>query len=292
MHEITKDIDTRLKIFKYLYLQDILILGGGFGFFHITKNIVPKGFSNLYVVLGIGFIFYLILNSPDNKNKRIFNSVIYALAREKETIKSIDRKNLIKEHNDEKLKSEIFENLSRKEKKKYKKEQKKKKIEKTTLDLIDILYFDNRDYLKHKKGYIEILEIIPQDLMNLNYENTLNLIQKNSYFYMSYQQDIKIISMNFPVNFEEQIQYFNTLLENENNEFKSKFLRLKVNELEKLQETRYNKEFFMFLFSQNEVSIEEDVNQVLRILPGLTKKISREKKEKILFKLNNMNTKI
>lgn len=33
MHEITKDIDTRLKIFKYLYLQDILILGGGFGFF-------------------------------------------------------------------------------------------------------------------------------------------------------------------------------------------------------------------------------------------------------------------
>src|SRR5699024_3748231 len=190
---------------------------------------------------------------------------------EKETKKSIDRKNLIKEHNDEKLKSEIFENLSRKEKKKYKKEQKKKKIEKTTLDLRDILYFDNRDYLKHKKGYIEILEIIPQALMNLNYENTLNLIQKNSYFYMSYQQDIKIISMNFPVNFEEQIQYFNTLLENENNEFKSKFLRLKVNELEKLQETRYNKEFFMFLFSQNEVSIEEDVNQVLRILPGLTK---------------------
>src|SRR5699024_698159 len=115
------------------------------------------------------------------------------------------------------LSKEKYEELSRKEKREYNKKRKNKKIKKSTLDYIDYLYFDDRGFLKHKNGYMEILEIIPRDLMNLNEENTLGLIQTNAKFYISYKQDIKIISMNFPVSFINQIEYLNDLLINEKN---------------------------------------------------------------------------
>lgn len=292
MYEIIKDIDAKTKFFTNLYLQEILILGSGLIFIYITRNLVVGYLSSLYFIASTIFLIYTILPSLDNKNKRIIDSIIYSLFREKGTIKSIDRLTYKKENETKKLSEEKYKELSRKEKRQYNKERKNKKIRKSTLDYIDYLYFDDRGFLKHKEGYMEILEIIPQDLMNLNEENTLSLIHTNSKFYLSYKQDIKIISMNFPVSFVNQIEYLKNLLSNEEDTSKKEFLKLKIDELEQLQETRYNKEFYIVLFSQNEVSILEDTNLILKNLSGLIKKMDLSKKEKILFKLNNMNTKI
>ena len=64
-------------------------------------------------------------------------------------------------------------------------------------------------------------------------------------------------------------------------------------ELKFLEEYRQNKEFYLFFFAENEKAIFERENLLLRLSSDSMKlkKINNEKKIKILFKLNNQNSK-
>ena len=81
--------------------------------------------------------------------------------------------------------------------------------------------------------------------------------------------------------------------ENSKNPNHRYFLEKRLNELKFLEEYRQNKEFYLFFFAENEKAIFERENLLLRLSSDSMKlkKINNEKKIKILFKLNNQNSK-
>ena len=112
-------------------------------------------------------------------------------------------------------------------------------------------------------------------------------------FLRGYQDDIKIVCMQFPVNTYNQQQNIINKLENSKNPNHRYFLEKRLNELKFLEEYRQNKEFYLFFFAENEKAIFERENLLLRLSSDSMKlkKINNEKKIKILFKLNNQNSK-
>lgn len=276
MYETTKEIDTRFKIFRFIHFQEFLILLVTTMFLYFNLKKINIWLKIPYFTLGLSFVIYLIKNSPDNIGKKNAHSILFAFKRNKETVKSIERNTF------------AINNLKRTLKRK------KLKIKKSTLDYIDFSYFTENGYIKHKTDdiFIEILQIDTIDVSNLNSNHIDTIIYENAQFYRKYTDDIKIISMNFPCDYKEQIEYFTNKLDTVSNDFRKKFLTLKIKELEYLQSTKYNLEFYLMIFIDGEKNISSDIERIKLEFPNKLNRIPLDKKEKILFKLNNMNTNI
>jgi len=139
------------------------------------------------------------------------------------------------------------------------------------------------DFLKIKTKNLNCSD----DELNL-YNLSLMKLLKTSDF------DIKVMNMSFPTDVTEQIEYFNKLLDKTNNHIFKTVLHKKIDDLHKVNKSIVEKEFYISFFSKN---IEEHIknkNTIISILSvsGLVEELDYTKKEKILFKLNNMNSAI
>lgn len=279
MYKINKNIAIKQKFTKFLYLETIIWLLVSVVVLSITslflKNLLIKFF---YVFVGMIFTFLLLLPSPNNPDKTIITSIIFFKKRYKKTVVSID-----------KLSEEIKNN---EEKELIKKEKKlRKKIKKSTLDYIDFQKINDDKFIKHKDGsFIEILEIIPLNLENLKPEFKQSLINKNSKFYSSYSKDIKIIYINYPNEFYKQKQFIINKIEKEEDEFRKYMLKLKLEEFEILENYKYKKSFFLMVFGNSERDLIENIKRIEDTFPLALKHTNKETKEKIYFKLNNLNS--
>jgi len=279
MYKINKNIAIKQKFTKFLYLETIIWLLVSVVVLSITslflKNLLIKFF---YVFVGMIFTFLLLLPSPNNPDKTIITSIIFFKKRYKKTVVSID-----------KLSEEIKNN---EEKELIKKEKKlRKKIKKSTLDYIDFQKINDDKFIKHKDGsFIEILEIIPLNLENLKPEFKQSLINKNSKFYSSYSKDIKIIYINYPNEFYKQKQFIINKIEKEEDKFRKYMLKLKLEEFEILENYKYKKSFFLMVFGNSERDLIENIKRIEDTFPLALKHTNKETKEKIYFKLNNLNS--
>ena len=88
--------------------------------------------------------------------------------------------------------------------------------------------------IHHKKAkqFVKIFKIETIDFLNLNESEQNNKINDNTAFYRKYLEDFKIVSMRLPCDFSEQITFFKKKLEKEENNFRRKFLNLKIQEFE------------------------------------------------------------
>ena len=98
--------------------------------------------------------------------------------------------------------------------------------------------------------------------------------------------------MRFPCDFKIQIDFFKNKLDKEKNEFRKKFLNLKIQELEYLEDTTYNLEFYLYLFSKDYDNLIRQINELKQEFPTKLLDLDTDKIERIICKLNNMNTKI
>ena len=150
------------------------------------------------------------------------------------------------------------------------------------------------DYIIQKDEVMNIIEIEGKDILSLatnELEKDINLFHA---FYKTVKIDIKLVSMNFPVNTQKQKDYIEYKLNKTNNEIYKVFLKDKKNELEFLEKNRTNKEYYLFLFAPNiEIlkSVENTVNRTIAHALNI-KSLTIEKKKLILYKLNNKNSKI
>ncbi|NFI02375.1 hypothetical protein FDB15_18300 [Clostridium botulinum] len=166
-----------------------------------------------------------------------------------------------------------------------------KKVFKSTKELIPIADVNDIDIFLTKDGYIDIYQVESKDIYAFNqYEADLHVYNFIA-FLRNYLNDFKLISMNFPVNTSRQQEYIRNKLEQSTNEINNKFLQEKLDEFMFLEQYRNNKEFFIMFFAKNKQDITSSIlkNQT-RIF--ILKEISLEKKIKIIFKLNNLNTKL
>lgn len=282
MHDTIPEIDTRTLMFKFIYFQDLILLTVLGLFLWFTKNNFIWFLRMPYFIFGMSFIVYLIKDSEDNIKKRNLHSVFYFLKRNRNTIKSVG----------EEQKQAEEEN-----KKHNQKKEKKKKIKNIDKDMYNYQFFtsiDEKGIIHHKKAkqFVKIFKIETIDFLNLNESEQNNKINDNTAFYRKYLEDFKIVSMRFPCDFSEQITFFKKKLEKEENNFRRKFLNLKIQEFEVLEETTYNLEFYLYIFSNEYDNLLRQIEEIKDDFPTKLLDLEKEKIERIICKLNNMNTKI
>nr|WP_172692202.1 hypothetical protein [Paeniclostridium sordellii]AUO31822.1 hypothetical protein [Paeniclostridium sordellii] len=201
----------------------------------------------------------------------------------------------------------MSEKLSRKELKRLKKEEKQqakiekkelkeehKKVKKVASDLLPFLNIADDGSIQTKYGYMEIYQIATKDLNSLTSDETNMHISELTIFLRGYSDDIKIICMSYPVNTEVQQTHLSNKIQNTDNDIYIKFLNKKLERLKLLEKLRTNKEFYLVLYFKNErdkrekeIYIQRKANRAMGIEP-----IDINKKVKILYKLNNQNSKI
>lgn len=206
----------------------------------------------------------------------------------------------------EKEKKNIKVKLTKEEKKIKKEEKKQKRLElkeirkankdvlASTKDLLGFVDVDDDDSIIMKNGYLDIFQIDSKDIYSLtDVETTLNIYNFIA-FLRSYPFDIKLITMNFPVNTLKQQEFIKKKIKECDNE---KYYYELIEELEQLvylESTRQNREFYIMIFikdTEEKESIKRTLfrsqNIAVQLIP-----LTVEKKLKILFKLNNPNTKL
>lgn len=206
----------------------------------------------------------------------------------------------------EKEKKNIKVKLTKEEKNIKKREKKQKKLElkeirkankdvlASTKDLLGFVDVDDDDSIIMENGYIDIFQIDSKDIYSLtDVETTMNIYNFIA-FLRSYPFDIKLITMNFPVNTLKQQEFIKKKIKECDNE---KYYYELIEELEQLvylESTRQNREFYIMIFikdTEEKESIKRTLfrsqNIAVQLIP-----LTVEKKLKILFKLNNPNTKL
>ena len=206
----------------------------------------------------------------------------------------------------EKEKNNIKVKLTKEEKKIKKEEKKQKKLElkeirkankdvlASTKDLLGFVDVDDDDSIIMKNGYLDIFQIDSKDIYSLtDVETTMNIYNFIA-FLRAYPFDIKLITMNFPVNTLKQQEFIKKKIKECDNK---KYYYELIEELEQLvylESTRQNREFYIMIFikdTEEKESIKRTLfrsqNIAVQLIP-----LTVEKKLKILFKLNNPNTKL
>ncbi|WP_302782918.1 hypothetical protein [Clostridium saudiense] len=206
----------------------------------------------------------------------------------------------------EKEKKNIKVKLTKEEKKINKEKKKQKKLElkeirkankdvlASTKDLLGFVDVDDDDSIIVKNGYLDIFQIDSKDIYSLtDVETTMNIYNFIA-FLRSYPFDIKLITMNFPVNTLKQQEFIKKKIKECDNK---KYYYELIEELEQLvylETTRQNREFYIMIFikdTEEKESIKRTLlrsqNIAVQLIP-----LTVEKKLKILFKLNNPNTKL
>lgn len=216
-------------------------------------------------------------------------------------IKKFEDINIKKETQKEKIKLTKEEKRIRKEEKKIKKKENKelkrenKKVLLTTKELLPFKDINDDDNsVITKNGEIDIFQIDSKDIYSLNEIERKMHIYSFVSFLRGYVYDFKIISMKFPVNTVNQQKYLEKKLKECKNEIYASFLKEKLEQLVYLESNRQNREFYIMIFIKDSDNKEEVRGLLLRNqnLAIKLKSLDTEKKLKILFKLNNPNTKL
>lgn len=199
-----------------------------------------------------------------------------------------------------KVKLSKEEKIKLKEKKKGEKIELKKlreedkKVLKSTKELLGFIDVLEDDTIKMKNGYIDIYQIDSKDIYSFSEEEAKLHVYNYISFLRGYPYDFKLISMNFPVNTGKQQEFLREKLKGCKNETYSKFLSEELKRLIYLEENRQNKEFYIMIFV-NETEDREVIKRTLFRSQSVAVKfmpLEIEKKLKILFKINNPNTKL
>lgn len=194
--------------------------------------------------------------------------------------------------------------LTKKEKAELKQQKKQQKIEeklKKNEDKKVINYITEKlpfidvtenDEFEMKDEYLEIFEINAKDISSMNEDEIQMHILAWGNFIRNYGLDHKIVEMTFPVQTSNQIRFLEKRKEIVKSDIALQIIDEKIFELQQIHENRYNNEFYLLIFAEDLKELHTNKERVLDLQNNYfsVKKLSLEKKIKILFKLNNMNT--
>ncbi|HBC2034673.1 TPA: hypothetical protein I9Z65_002925 [Clostridium perfringens] len=207
-------------------------------------------------------------------------------------IEVVKKEQKVKLSKEEKLKIKQEKKAKRQEQKELKKES--KNTLPSTRKVLPFIDIDEDDVFITKQGYLDIYQINTRDTSNLSEDERKVYVYSFIAFLRNFVEDFKIIIMNFPVNTVKQQEY----IEGRIAECKDKiFINYLEEELEKLrfmEKHRNNKEFFLMVFMKNK-NEKDNMTKKVELVQNIAvplRQLDLEKKIKILFKLNNMNTKL
>lgn len=89
-YRIPTEISTELKINKMLYLFDLLFMVGLLIFYQMTRSFVHSSLSVVYAIFLAAFGLFMIVRPTTNPQKRMYQAILFALIKRKDTYCSID----------------------------------------------------------------------------------------------------------------------------------------------------------------------------------------------------------
>ena len=184
-------------------------------------------------------------------------------------------------------------NIKKSNKEKSKKNKDVKKVSSKVTSVLPFLDI-KKDHIIQKDELMDIIEIEGKDILSLTKNELERDINVFHALYKTVNVDLKLVSMNFPVNTQQQRDYIEYKINKTKKQIYKSFLMDKKNELEYLEKNRTNKEYYLFIYAPNLDILNSVKKTINRTLPSALniKDLSVEKKKLILHKLNNKNSKI
>lgn len=207
-------------------------------------------------------------------------------------IEVVKKEQKVKLSKEEKLKIKQEKKAKRQEQKELKKEM--KNTLPSTRKVLPFIDIDEDDVFITKQGYLDIYQINTRDTSNLSDDERKVYVYSFIAFLRNFVEDFKIIIMNFPVNTVKQQEYIEGRIADCKNEIFINYLEEELEKLRFMEKHRNNKEFFLMVFMKNE-NERDNMMKKIELVQNIAvplRQLDLEKKIKILFKLNNMNTKL
>ena len=153
---------------------------------------------------------------------------------------------------------------------------------------------NEKGYVITQSGILDIFQIMPKNILAANFEEQEQVIYWLTVFYRAYKDDFKIVFMNFPSVTTRQQENIKRVMTRTANEKHLSFLHQKHEELVEIEKSYSDREYYFFLFANNETDYNDKINilqyQLRQVLDVVT--LTEKKKEDVLFKLNNQNSRI
>lgn len=207
-------------------------------------------------------------------------------------IEVVKKEQKVKLSKEEKLKLRQEKKENRKEQKELKKEM--KNTLPSTRKVLPFADIDEDDVFITKQGYLDIYQINTRDTSNLSDDERKVYVYSFIAFLRNFVEDFKIIIMNFPVNTVKQQEYIEGRIADCKDEIFINYLEEELEKLRFMEKHRNNKEFFLMVFMKNK-NEKDNMTKKVELVQNIAvplRQLDLEKKIKILFKLNNMNTKL
>lgn len=171
---------------------------------------------------------------------------------------------------------------------------KKAKVKSSFGDISPVVDITNNDFFEMRSGeYLEIIQIETKDIYSLNSSDLNDDVSNLSNFYTAFTSDIKIVPLNVPLNLEEQKDHIYRQIKKCKNQVYKALLEERLKELQALEQSRTNREYFIFLYADEEKKLLEKLHQAKMLLSRSNPpvELTVEKKINILFQMFNPNTK-
>lgn len=187
-------------------------------------------------------------------------------------------------------------NGERKEKRQRKKQKKAaaKEVQRLLIsEIFPVIAGDEKEscFLLENGTYMDMFQINSKDLAS----SPEDIVMFDNYtwdiFYKTYAKDIKILSFYFPADTLEQRNYISYKLYNTENPVFKDMLYDKLEEAEFIAKNRKDREYVLMFFASSIDDLREKraviFGNLSRPAVPLVRRITYEKKEKILYKLGN-----
>lgn len=187
-------------------------------------------------------------------------------------------------------------NGERKEKRQRKKQEKTaaKEVQRLLIsEIFPVIAGDEKEscFLLENGTYMDMFQINSKDLAS----SPEDIVMFDNYtwdiFYKTYAKDIKILSFYFPADTLEQRNYISYKLYNTENPVFKDMLYDKLEEAEFIAKNRKDREYVLMFFASSVDDLREKraviYGNLSRPAVPLVRRITYEKKEKILYKLGN-----
>mgnify|MGYP006875886814 CR=1 FL=1 len=175
------------------------------------------------------------------------------------------------------------------EKKPFKKpSQKPSSDTKKILSVFPIRDYQDGFFLTNENRIIDIFQVQGRSYFDASDDEIETMVYDFTKLLRKYSADLKFIGMNYPTNTRLQQAFLTEKLKQPALEKYEDILQEKLAALQTLEQTTTDREAFLMLFADNRDQYDTLCKLLSKASAFSIKTMSREKKESILFQLNNM----
>ena len=277
---VAKDIKSETKVSKNIYIYDFFFILIYMSVSLVLANLVHPSLKIVFFIYSLGMAVFLTAKSYYNKKRRNYESIMIMLRRDKESYSPV----LNKSRRRERIEKEEGYQMK-----------KGKKVRKSILEKIDVAEYMEEGFYRMKDGtYMNLVQINSKDLINSSADEVEYDCMKFAKLYKLFENDLKLVVLNFPCDTKEQQAYLQRKINATNNQMYRKFLQQKYDELVWLAKNNTTREYYYMVYAKTQEEMQKEMLTLKSTLhlgnDGLLLEIPEEKKHKILYRLHNKNS--